>query len=98
MTFREQLRAHLGGIVRLKTQLYWYNSDYWDGIEGRVCLILDVDPAFDALEGRRWHAVDEVSVTAHTAGSSPKQAIVLLFIDGALQKIWLSEDVVEFIK
>jgi hypothetical protein len=43
MTFAEQLKNHVGGLIRIKTDLYWYNTGVWDGIEGRVCLLLGTD-------------------------------------------------------
>jgi len=41
MTFLEQLQAHKGGLIQLKSQLYWYGGRGYDGNPGRVCLILD---------------------------------------------------------
>ena len=41
MTLLEQLQAHKGGLIQLKTQLYWYDGRGWDGDPARVCLLLD---------------------------------------------------------
>ena len=32
MTFLEALQSHRGGLVRIKTQLYWYGGRGWDGV------------------------------------------------------------------
>ena len=45
MTFLEQLQSHKGGLLRLKTELYWYGGRGYDGNPGRVCLILDTAAA-----------------------------------------------------
>jgi len=41
MTFLEQLQSHKGGLICLKTELFWYEGRGWDGTPGRICLILD---------------------------------------------------------
>ena len=44
MTFLEELQAHKGGLVRIKSELYWYGGRGPDGSPGRVCLLLDTAP------------------------------------------------------
>lgn len=44
MTFLEELQAHKGGLVRIKSELYWYGGRGPDGSTGRVCLLLDTAP------------------------------------------------------
>lgn len=41
--FHEQLQAHVGGLVRLHTNLYWYGGRGYDASSGRICLLLDID-------------------------------------------------------
>ena len=41
MTFLEQLQSHKGGLLRLKTELYWYGGRGYDRSPDRICLILD---------------------------------------------------------
>ena len=41
MTFLEVLQSHKGGLLRIKSELYWYGGRGFDGYPGRVCLILD---------------------------------------------------------
>ena len=41
MNLLETLQAHKGGLICLKTELYWYDRRSWDGTPGRICLILD---------------------------------------------------------
>jgi len=45
MTFLEELQAHKGGLILLKSDLLWYGGRGWDGCPGRVCLILDAGAA-----------------------------------------------------
>jgi hypothetical protein len=78
MTFLEQIQAHTGGLVRLKTELYWYGSGY-DNTPGRVCLILD-SAAIDAV----------VAATGSAARRSGSAATTLLLINGSPQWIWIA--------
>ena len=48
MTLLDRLHAHRGGLVRIKTQLFWYGGRGWDRFPGRICLILDVATAYTA--------------------------------------------------
>jgi hypothetical protein len=41
MTLLDKLQAHKGGLLQLKTQLYWYGRGGWDNNPGRICLLLD---------------------------------------------------------
>ena len=41
MTLLEGLQSHRGGLLRIKSELYWYGGRGFDGAPGRVCLILD---------------------------------------------------------
>jgi hypothetical protein len=41
MTFPEALQAHKGGLVRIKSDLFWYGGRGWDGVHDRICLLLN---------------------------------------------------------
>jgi len=41
MTFLEELQAHKGGLIRLKDGLFWYGGRGWDGVQDRICLLMD---------------------------------------------------------
>ena len=41
MALLDKLQAHRGGLLQLKTQLYWYGRGGWDNNPGRICLLLD---------------------------------------------------------
>ena len=73
MTLLEQLQAHKGGLIQMKSQLYWYDGRGWDGDPARICLILDA-------------AVTSapVSSSAFTASTSARISAYLL-IDGQPQ-------------
>ena len=45
MNFLDNLQAHKGCLIHLKTQLYWYKGRGWDNNPGRICLLLDAAPA-----------------------------------------------------
>jgi len=72
MVILEQLRIHVGGLVRIKDELFWFGGRGWDGITGRVCLLLDAAPA------RSAHFVQ---ATATATGEGV--ACALLLLDGA---------------
>lgn len=91
MTFKEQLRAHVGGLVCLKSQLYWYSSDTWDGINERVCLLLDLSAA-------RTEPLLAALTTVSPLPDPVPAACALLLIDGTPKWVWISEKTTEFIQ
>jgi len=99
MTFLEQLQAHEGGLVRLKTELYWYDGRGYDNTPGRICLILDAATAARSI-------VEAASATAATAAATTAAAArdyargaarAYLLIDGRPQWIWIVEKDVELL-
>jgi len=86
MTLLQQLQAHKGGLIHLKTQLYWYGVGY-DKNPGRVCLVLDIDTTVAAATGTTPAAVHIPAAAVDT----------LLLIDGSPQWIWIDEEDVELL-
>ena len=93
MTFLEALQAHKGGLIQLKTQLYWYDGRGYDGTPGRVCLLLDA-ALLAGGPGRRAHvATVNASRSRHAAsfmGAATEAAFLL--IDGQPQWIWVAAE------
>jgi len=91
MTFVESLRSHRGSLIRLKTELFWYNNAEWDGTLFRTCLLLDV-PTHQGDAARTSTARGRLlsAATGTTAGAC-------LLIEEVPQLIWLVEEDVEFI-
>ena len=87
MTFLEQLRAHKGGLVQLKTELYWYDQGRYDGNPGRVCLILDAAAA----------TVATAAATTVAAAAATGTTAALLLVDGSPQWVWIAEEDVELL-
>jgi len=99
MTFAEQFQNHKCGLVRLRSQLYWYDSNSYDNTPGRVCLLLDA-----------WHELDPVGAVGalavavaatprshtRTHGSGARYAAHLL-IDGQPRWVWMTEEDVEIL-
>jgi hypothetical protein len=81
MTFLEELTAHKGGLVCLKSELYWYNGCGWDGCPGRICLILDAGLRSCAL----------------AAAVTPAAAATLLLVDGDPHWVWVAQADVELL-
>lgn len=88
MTFLEQLQSHKGGLLRLKTELYWYGGRGWDKNPGRICLILDA-----AGPATRTTAV----TTAGADAVRSTTAAALLLIDGSPHWVWMAAEDVELI-
>ena len=93
MTFFNKLKAHVAGLVRIKTDLYWYDLRVWDHVEGRVCLLLDVLDSVpcDPEPG------DHIAASTPADGLGPPVS-VLLFIDSVPKCVWIHSSAVEFIK
>jgi len=89
MTFLEALRSHRGGLIRLKSELYWYDGRGWgwDGITGRVCLLLDAAVA----------PPSRVRAAARQAAAVRVEPAALLLIDGAPHWVWVAQEDVELL-
>ena len=90
MTLLEQLQSHRGGLIRLKTQLYWYDG-VRNEIVGRICLLLDVADQAEFSAAAQDFAARNATATADGL------AVALLLIEGQPQWIWLAEKDVEVI-
>ena len=93
MTLLEQLQAHKGGLIQLKTQLYWYDGRGYDGTSGRICLILDAAAAV-AAAARRTSAATAAArrIDAYVAYEDRRDAAAaFLLIDGQPQWVWVAK-------
>jgi hypothetical protein len=87
MTLLEELTAHKGGLVCLKSELFWYGGRGWDGTRGRVCLLMD--SAASAVE-------IEYDVEARSRAPRADYSTLLL-IDGCPHWVWVSSDDLELL-
>jgi hypothetical protein len=87
MKFFQTLQKSIGNIIRLKTQLYWFQKGVWDNNPGRVCLILDV----------LKHGGPASACTVTSYNTSNNEELVLLLINGLPVHVWTSEPDIEFI-
>jgi len=88
MDFLQTLRAHRGGLLRIKNQLYWYGGRGWDGTPDRICLVLDAGNAYRSA-GSFARATTEALRSA--------SVVALLLIDGCPHWIWVANEDVELI-
>lgn len=60
----EELEAHIGCLIHIKTDLFWYDGRLWDGITERFCILLGIGDALDdkADARGRYLGYDEVSL------------------------------------
>ena len=92
MTLFDKLKAHIGGLVLLKTELYWYNEGKWDKEHKRICLLVD--------------AREQISHDLLVAAAAPlipiaplgPRVAVLLFIDNIPKWVWVYSSTVELLK
>jgi uncharacterized protein YcfL len=87
MTFLETLQAHKGGLLRLKTRLYWYDGRGYDNNPGRICLILDAAAT----------TVAAAATTGTAAAVRSTTAAAYLLLDGSPQWVWLAEEDIELL-
>jgi len=99
MTFFSKIQSHKGGLIRLKTELYWYDGRGDDNTPGRICLILDAATAARSI-------VEAASATAATAAVTTAAAArdyargaarAYLLIDGGPRWIWIVDEDVELL-
>ena len=107
MTTFEQLQSNKGGLLHLRTELFWYDGRGHDNDPGRFCLLLDVLTGDDARNihvepiarttaagfVRRGLGPGRVGVELHRPGADDVAA--LLLIDGHPQWIWVAENDIE---
>jgi len=104
MTLLETLQAHKGGLIRLKTELYWYDGRGYDNTPGRICLILDAATA-DLRRTGGDHvgvaittaATAAVTTAATAAATTAVVAVAHLLIDGQPAWIWVAEQDIELL-
>lgn len=95
MTLLETLRAHTGGLLRIKSELFWYGGRGWDGTPDRICLVLDTVPAGVDGDGSFNPVVGRCRCSANSSAAASADA--LLLIDGTPQWIWVANEDVELI-
>ena len=90
MTFLERLQSHRGGLLRLKSELFWYGGRGPDGSPGRICLILDASPRGD-------HSPEAITTSATLSAFAHSALASLLLIDGTPQWIWVAQEDLELL-
>jgi hypothetical protein len=93
MNFLETLRAHKGGLILLKTELWWYGGRGWDGTRGRVCLLMDSALTYDGGDGEIYARTRYADVDADGFGDAP----ACLLIDGRPHWVWIAPADVELL-
>jgi len=90
MTLLDKLQAHKGGLLQLKTQLYWYGRGGWDNNPGRICLLLDTS-------GGAAAAITAATRSAAAIPTTRNAIAALLLIDGQPHWVWIAEEDVELL-
>lgn len=92
MEFLERLQRHIGGLLHLRTELFWYDSRGWDNNSGRICLLLDVITA-DA------DTILEPTARTKAVRGAGREAtsVAFLLIEGKPQWIWVTEQDVDLL-
>ena len=94
MTLLERLQAHKGGLIKLKTQRYWYkNGRGWDGNPDRICLLLDAADNWVPVEP--FDVADTATTRAGISAGACKAAYLL--IDGSHHWVCMVQEDVELI-
>jgi len=90
-TLSMQYQDHKGGLIKLKSQLFWGGGSgrHWDGVPERICLILDVD---DENAHRTF-----VSTNGDFDNEWDPGVTVLLLVDGSPHWVLVYETDMEFI-
>ena len=101
MDFLQTLRAHTGGLVRIKSELFWYNTG-WEFIPDRICLVLDAvggGVVLDATAARHRRRPPPPANLGADPGTVwfPEFAAVLLLIDDRPQWVQVSQADVELL-
>ena len=84
MTFFGKLKDHEGGLIRIKTKLYWIVPERWVDDQEKICLLLSVGTA------KSYHIV--------ATDGRDKDCYLHLLIDGRPAWIGLNKQSFEIIK
>lgn len=87
--FLETLQSHKGGLIKIKTELYWYGGRGYDESPGRVCLLLDTATVFATAA-----AAATRTAIAHQDFAP---AATYLLIDGSTHWVWMTKEDVELL-
>ena len=93
MTLLDKLQTHKGGLLQLKTQLYWYGRGGWDNNPGRICLLLDAIAA--SRSSRRTTAATAPERRRHPLAPRSIPVAAFLLIDGQPHWVWVAEEDIE---
>lgn len=89
MNFLQKLESHTGGLLHIKSDLFWFGGRGWDAAPGGVCLLLDATATTRGL----------VVAWARRHGClNPRPgavAVALLLIDDRPQWVWMTKEDVE---
>ena len=86
LDYLQLLQTHSGYLIRLKTELYWYDGRGYDGSPGRICLLLAAVDARYYLE-----AASAASKYATWCTGAARNNVVLLLVDGSPHWVLLAE-------
>ena len=93
MSFLNRLQPHKGGLIRLKTELYWYGGRGLDGNPGRVCLLFNAAKIF-----KDAHTIGGTPVSCRTVNCEVRKPILAyLLLDGSPHWVWIVEQDVEIL-
>ena len=82
-----ELQAHKGGLIRLKSDLFWFGKG-WDTTPERICILLD------AVRKRS----KEMHISAATlSGSDQDVWCIQLLIDGDPHWCWIAKRYLELV-
>jgi len=96
MTFLEELTAHKGGLILLRSDLFWYGGRGWDGARDRVCLLLNTAAA-DDLDGAAARATGAAPAAVLVDEAVAVVVAALLLIDGQPHWVWVAQEDVELL-
>jgi hypothetical protein len=93
MTFLETLKSNRGGLIKLKSQLWWYDGRGWDNRPGRVCLIIDAT----VPDGCVSDASVPGALSEFIRCGGAVVVAALLLIDGSPKWIWIKKEDIEIL-
>jgi hypothetical protein len=104
-TPEEGLLTHRGGLIRLRTSIYWWGERNWQDFKGVNCAVIDVQKAPDN-EFIDFSTAMGKSISCHTV-YSPRYSTadkewhsyfrLCVLLEGRLRWIWLSLSDIEVI-
>lgn len=97
MGLLETLQGKKGELIKLKSQLYWYDGVGFDDVPSRICILADAAVSSDDMVATTVAAFTAAGLTVRNKEESVDAVAALLLFDERFHWVWVAAPDVELI-